>query len=101
MTLDVSNATTNTFTMMDVAVMDEDQRTFFASPFGDTGLWFNKIDPNTRLKGNVSFNVDDPTQQLYLVFYKRYTRQVLAKIALDDRTVPSKALVNTKKRSAF
>jgi hypothetical protein len=101
LTLDVSNATTNTFTMMDVAVMDEDQRTFFASPFGDTGLWFNKIDPNTRLKGNVSFNVDDPTQQLYLVFYKRYTRQMLAKIALDDRTVPSKALVNIKKRLAF
>jgi hypothetical protein len=64
-------------------------------------LWFNKIDPNTRLKGNVSFNVDDPTQQLYLVFYKRYTRQVLAKIALDDRAVPTKALVNPKKRSAF
>jgi hypothetical protein len=95
LTLDVSNATPYSFSVMDMAVGDEDGRTFYASPFGDTGLWFSKIDPNTRLKGNLSFNVDDPTQQLYLIFYKRYTHQILSKIALNDRSVP---LVASKKK---
>jgi hypothetical protein len=85
LTLDISNRTPHQFSMMDMALMDEDQRLFYPSPFGDTGLWFTAIGPNTHARGNMSFMVDDPTQQLFLVFYQRYTRELLAKIAVDER----------------
>lgn len=84
LTLDVSNYTENTFSTFDIAIEDEYGKTFFASPFGDTGMWFRKLTPNTKLVSNLTFNVDNPRRGMKLVFYKQYTREPLAKFALSQ-----------------
>jgi hypothetical protein len=99
LSLDISNRTKHQFSMMDMAIMDEDQRLFYPSPFGDTGLWFTQIAPNTHLRGNMSFSVEDPSQQLSLVFYQRYTRELLAKIAIDERDAIKQREQLKKRRS--
>lgn len=83
LTLDISNQTKYAFSTFDLALMDEYGSVHYASPFGETGLWFQRLAPNSRMRGAMSFTVDDPTLQHYLVFYQQYTRQPLAKIAID------------------
>ncbi len=94
--VDMTNQTPYSFSTFDMALMDEDGRVFYASPFGDTGLMFGKLASNARMKGNLSFNVEDANLQHYLVFYKPYPREVVAKVAINDREVP--ALVMTKQQ---
>jgi phosphohistidine swiveling domain-containing protein len=84
LTLDMTNATDNTFSMFDIALQDENGTLFFPSAFGDTGLWFEKLSPRTRMTGNISFSVDNPKLRHHLVFYKQYTREPLTRIALAD-----------------
>jgi hypothetical protein len=83
LTLDLTNQTTHAFSLFDMALVDEYGVAHYASPFGDTGLWFQRLGPNARLRGNLSFSVDDPTLQHYLVFYEQYSRKTLAKIAIS------------------
>jgi hypothetical protein len=85
LSLDVTNGTDYTFSMFDIALEDENGTLHYPSCFGDTGMWFEKLLPRTRLRGNVSFNVDNPRLRHHLVFYKQYTRQPLSRIALGDK----------------
>src|SRR5690606_2432667 len=82
LSLNLENRTRNTFSSFDIALEDEMGNQHFASPFGDTGMWFRKLQANSRMQGNITFNVDDPTMQHYLVFYHEYTRKPLARIAI-------------------
>ncbi len=84
LSLSMTNQTEHTFTFFDMALEDENGTVFFASPFGDTGMWFQKFEPNSRMVGNLSFNVDNPMLQHHLVFYKRYTREPIAKMAIIE-----------------
>ncbi|MBY0403678.1 MAG: hypothetical protein K2X66_07240, partial [Cyanobacteria bacterium] len=43
LTLDMNNHTENTFTFFDIGLEDENGTIHYASPFGDTGLWFQKL----------------------------------------------------------
>jgi hypothetical protein len=96
LSVDMSNQTPNSFSTFDMALMDEDGRVFYASPFGDTGLMFGKLAANARMKGNLSFNVEDANLQHYLVFFSQYPREVVAKVAVDERVAP--ALVMSKEQ---
>ena len=86
--MDVTNKTEYTFSTFEVALEDEYGNVFFPSPFGDTGMWFGKLAPNTHQAGNVTFSVDNPHLHHKLVFYKQYTREPLAKFALLDSMLP-------------
>ncbi len=90
LTLDITNQTENTFTTFEIALEDEYGNVFFPSPFGDTGMWFGKITPNTHVTSNITFNVDNIKSGHKLVFFKQYTRQPLAKIALTDAMIIDK-----------
>jgi len=90
LTLDIDNKTENTFSTFEIGLEDEFGNTFFPSPFGDTGMWFSKITPNAHVSNNITFNVDNVKLQHRLVFYKQYSRQPLAKIALTDAMVIDK-----------
>ena len=91
LSLNMLNQTEHTFTFFDVALEDENGTLFYPSAFGDTGMWFTKFKPNTRVVGNLSFSVDNPMLQHHLVFFKRYTREPLAKIAIvSDMKVDKK-----------
>jgi hypothetical protein len=87
LTLDVDNKTENTFSTFEIGLEDEYGNLFYPSPFGDTGMWFSKITPNTHASNNLTFNVDNVKYQHKLVFFKQYSREPLAKIALTDAMV--------------
>jgi hypothetical protein len=90
MTLDISNKTENTFSTFEIGLEDEYGNVFYPSPFGDTGMWFSKIGPNSKTTSNITFNVDNPKLQHKLVFYKQYSREPIAKIALTDAMLVDK-----------
>jgi hypothetical protein len=90
LTLDIDNKTENTFSTFEIALEDDFGNVFYPSPFGDTGMWFSKIGPNSHSTSNLSFNVDNIKAPHKLVFYRRYSREPLAKIALVDAMVSDK-----------
>lgn len=90
LTLDISNKTENTFSTFEIGLEDEYGNVFFPSPFGDTGMWFSKITPNSKTTSNVTFNVDNTKLKHKLVFFKPYSREPLAKFALADKLIIDK-----------
>ena len=46
LTLDIDNKTDKTFSTFDLALVNDYKSVYYASPFGDTELWFKKIAPN-------------------------------------------------------
>ncbi len=97
--LDMVNQTEHTFTFFDIALQDEFGTNFYPSAFGDTALWFRKFQPNSKMTGNLSFSVDNPKDLHYLVFFKRYTREPVAKIAItNDMEISKKDAKKLKKR---
>lgn len=97
MTLDVTNHTENTFSTFEIGLEDEYGNMFYPSPFGDTGMWFSKITPNTHITSNITFNVDNIKAAHKLVFFKQYSREPLAKIALTDAMVTDKKAGKSRK----
>lgn len=101
LTLDVTNHTENTFSTFEIGLEDEHGSMFYPSPFGDTGMWFSKITPNAHVTSNITFNVDNVKSAHKLVFFKQYSREPLAKIALTDAMIsPKKGQRKTEKTSS-
>lgn len=82
--LSIDNQTPLTFGSFDVALVDEYNHTFAVSPFGNDSLLVFRIEPNRTTTGTLSFSVVSPELRHYLVFYKPYTRDVIAKISLSE-----------------
>jgi hypothetical protein len=82
--IDVINRTDYTFTFFDIAVVDEYGSVYYPSPFGDTTIWFHKIQPGSKIAGNLSFSVTNPRHKHWLVFYDKYSRKQLAKISIRN-----------------
>ncbi len=101
MTLEISNKTEYTFSTFEIGLEDEYGNVFFPSPFGDTGMWFNRLTPNSKTVSNVTFSVDNPTQQHKLVFYKQYTREPVAKIALINSMLLDKKAAKKLSKQAI
>jgi len=99
LTLDVDNKTENTFSTFEIGLEDEYGNVFYPSPFGDTGMWFSKITPNSHASNNLTFNVDNVKYQHKLVFFRQYSREPLAKIALTDAMVVDKKNGKTSKKA--
>lgn len=97
LTLDVTNHTENTFSTFEIGLEDEYGNLFYPSPFGNTDMWFSKITPNTHITSNITFNVDNIRAAHKLVFFKQYSREPLAKIALTDAMVTEKKGNKTRK----
>lgn len=100
LSLDMVNQTEHTFTFFDIALQDEFGSLFYPSAFGDTALWFRKFKPNTKMTGNLSFSVDSPRETHYLVFFKRYTREPVAKIAITGDMQADKKTVKERVKTA-
>lgn len=84
LTLDIKNRTEKTFSCFDMALVSEYKKVYYASPFGDTGLWFKKIVPGSKVLGRLSFSVDSPKKRHWLVFYDNRTREPIAKFSLKN-----------------
>lgn len=100
--LQITNKTQYTFGSFDMALIDEYNDTYFVSPFGNDSLLTFQIAPDSQLSGEVSFSVRSPELRHYLVFYKPYTREVLAKVSLTEAlkqlTTKDKANASSKRR---
>lgn len=100
LSLDIVNQTENTFSFFDMALQDENGTMHYASPFGDTGIWFQRLQPNGRVRGNITFSVDNAKLRHKLVFFKQYTRQPIAEIALTSAMMNAAAGKPDKKADA-
>ncbi|HEU5116980.1 MAG TPA: hypothetical protein VFT74_09925, partial [Isosphaeraceae bacterium] len=47
-------------------------------------MFIFQISPKTRFSGEATFSVKSPELRHYLVLYKPYTREVLAKVSLSE-----------------
>lgn len=92
--LTIVNKTKRTFSTFDMALVSDANAVYYPSPFGDTQLWFKKIEPNGRIAGKVSFAVDNPKQKLWLVFFDSYTKKPMIKLSLNN----SKREIELKKK---
>ncbi len=82
--LKIDNETQYTFNSMDLALVDQYNNTYSLSPFGDDSMFIFQIPPDTKYSGDATFSVKSPEVRHYLVFYKPYTREILAKISLTE-----------------
>lgn len=89
LTLDILNQTENTFSTFDIGLEDELGNLFFPSPLGDTGIRSSKIKPSSHLNSNITFSVYNSKIRHKLVFFKPYSREPLAKLALTDAMLAS------------
>lgn len=87
LTLDIDNKTENTFSTFEIALEDEFGSVFYPSPFGDTGMWFGRINPNSHSTNNISFSVDNIRATHTLIFFKRSSHEPVARVALTDAMV--------------
>jgi hypothetical protein len=100
LTLDILNQTENTFSTFDIGLEDDLGKVFFRSPLGDTGMWFSKVRPNSRLNGKITFSVDNLKSRYKLVFFKPYSREPLAQFALTDAMLANGKASSKGKRVA-
>ncbi|MEM0950796.1 MAG: hypothetical protein AAGI66_01480 [Cyanobacteria bacterium P01_H01_bin.74] len=98
LTLDINNRTENTFSTFEIALEDEFGNIFYPSPFGDTGMWFSRITPNSRANNNLTFNVDNTRNEHMLIFYKQYTHEPLARIAITEAMVTDDKIHKKRKK---
>ncbi|HEY9733118.1 MAG TPA: hypothetical protein V6C89_14470 [Drouetiella sp.] len=84
LSLDILNQTEYAFSTFEIALEDDEGNVFFRSPLGASGSWFSKIEPNSHLDCNIVFSVNNIKSRYKLVFFKPYSREPLAKIALTD-----------------
>ena len=82
--VDVKNDTDMSFSTFDMALVSDYKTVYYASPFGDTEMWFKRMTPGTEVRGNLSFSVDNPKKRHWLVFYDSRTRQPVAKFSLRN-----------------
>lgn len=84
LTLNINNRTNKTFSSFDMALINDYNAVYYPSPFGETELWFQKIAPNTKTIGKLSFAVDNTKRKHWLVFFDTSTRKVLAKVSVKN-----------------
>lgn len=80
--LKINNNTDKTFSSFDMALVSDTKSVYYPSPFANTEMWFQKIEPNARTTGELSFSVDNPKRKHWLVFYDGLTRKPLMKLSV-------------------
>ncbi len=100
LSVEMSNQSELAFSSFDMALMDEEEKLYYASPFGETGLWFQRLEANSTLKGHLSFNVEDPKATHYLVFFKPYPREMVAKFVITPQQVISNTHTPKKQKAS-
>jgi len=84
LSLTISNMSKETFSGMDMALVNDYNVSFNPSIFGDTRLLFSQIKPGDRIAGKISFSVNNVKDSFWLTFYNRKTRKAVAKISIDN-----------------
>ncbi len=98
--VNIINKTQKTLSTFDMVLQNENKAVYYASPFGDTGMWFKKIPPNSKIAGKLSFSVENPGQKLWFVVFDTYSKKPLIKLSVNNakRTLDENKK-NKKKKS--
>lgn len=96
-TVMISNLSDKNFSGLDMALINDYNKIFRPSVFGDTKLMFKHINSGDRMVGNISFSVDNINRSFWLAFFDKRSGKPLAKISIDNayRKLPEK----TKKKN--
>lgn len=99
LSLIILNNTDKTFSSFDLALISELNRVFYPSVFADNTLLMKTIKPQDRVSGRLSFAVDNPKSNHWLVFFDRRSRKPLAKISIDNAIRLAKQKEREKKNN--
>ena len=97
LSLTIANMSKDTFSGMDLALVNDYNVVFNPSIFGDTKILFSQIKPGDRMAGKISFSVSNVKDSFWLTFYDRRTKKAVAKISIDNAY--KKVSKQTKKRN--
>lgn len=84
LSLAISNMTNETFSIFDIAIVDNFNTAYYPNVFENEKLSDVKIKPNDTLNLTVPFAVDNVKNNFWLTFYNSQTKEVVAKISLDN-----------------
>ena len=107
LTVMISNLSDKNFSGLDIALINDYNKIFRPSVFGDTKLMFKHINSGDKMVGNISFSVDNINRSFWLAFFDKRSGKPLAKISIDNayRKLPErtkkKNLKMHKKKSNF
>lgn len=97
----ISNMSDKGFSGLDMALVNDYNKVFRPSIFGDTKLMFMHLNPGEKRVGRISFAVDNIDRSFWLTFFDRRSGAALTKISIDNayRNVSEKTKKkNLKKR---
>lgn len=80
----IDNQTKRTFSIFDMALLNDLKEIYYPSPFDNTDFWFSRINPGDRTSTKLSFAVNNPKRKYWLVIYDTYTRKPFVKISLNN-----------------
>ena len=80
----IYNSSPKNFSTLDISLINELNKSFYPSIFGDTKFKIEQIKSGERSQGKLFFSVDNPSKPHWLVFYDRRTQKPLTKISLDN-----------------
>lgn len=80
----IDNQTKKTFSVFDMALLNDLKEIYYPSPFDTTDFWFSRINPGDRTATKLSFAVNDPKRKYWLVIYDTYTRKPFIKVSLNN-----------------
>ncbi len=88
----ISNMSDKDFSGLDMALVNDYNKVFRPSIFGDTKMMFRKINSGDKILGNISFTVDNVNRSFWLAFFDRRSGTAVTKISLDNayRKLPEK-----------
>ncbi|MCA9807408.1 MAG: hypothetical protein KC476_05575 [Cyanobacteria bacterium HKST-UBA06] len=84
LTLDIDNQTDYDFGLYDFELVDTFGTVYRISPFSHNQISFETVDAHKQFKGDFLFPIQNPQLSHFLVVYKPYTRDVLARYSLHE-----------------
>ena len=94
LTLDliINNNSDKVFTGFDIVLRDDLNKDYPPSVFAarKNSIAFEKIERNSSVSGTLSFTVDHPKRNHWLIFYDRHKRTPLARYSISNLPAPSK-----------
>lgn len=89
----IDNQTKKTFSIFDMALVNDLKEIYYPSPFDNTDFWFSRVNSGDRTATRLSFAVNNPKRKHWLVVYDTYTRKPFVKVSLNNakREITNKA----------
>ena len=96
----IKNNSKSDFSSFDIELVNDLHNSYHPSIFSDykNSLAMKTIKKGENVSGILSFSVDNPNRQHWLVFYDRRTHKPLAKISVDNAIKDLKITDLTEKR---